>query len=133
MAKVSKQESDAHATLLAARQRVVQVTADAEKERLAAEADVLAAERAVTVANARQLSEEKAAALPDLAMAVSKAVQRVRDINSEKTPPGATGAAQYDARLRLAQEAQARAERDYREALEAIHSDHLATLVESSK
>lgn len=91
-------------------------------------ADVAAAEKAQADATARQLSSDSAVALPNLGVVRAKAIQLVRDLQSLPQPEDPGESTAFDARVRLAQEAQKRAEDDYAAALNAIHSDHLAEL-----
>lgn len=91
-------------------------------------ADIAAAEKAQADATARQLSSDSAVALPDLGVVRAEAIQLVRDLQSLPQPEDPGESAAFDARVRLAQEAQKRAEDDYAAALNAIHSDHLTEL-----
>lgn len=132
---ITAAEQQAKTTIEAAKQveagAIAAANASFESDKISLEGDLLKVQQALQDAQAHTLSVDSAAKLSDLGLARSRAIQLVRDLPD--VAPGKDASADehiaYDARLRLAQEAQRRAEADYNDALASIQSDHLMELL----
>lgn len=76
-------------------------------------------------------SKEAVAKLEKLNIAKSTAIQAVRNIMAEKLPADVAGQMAFDARLRLAQQLEAKAIKIYDENFAAIQDDHLIEMLKN--
>lgn len=131
--KIRAAQAEAEAAIRAAQAQCdtacAAIRADTENQVRTATAGLEAAQKALESAKAARVSQECAAQLTALGAARSKATQAVRELRSLSTPADPIEIAAYDAKLRLAEEAQRRAEEDYSKALACIQSEHLMSLL----